>query len=212
MFKHNSKSYKAASTRRKCVRMPMNVLDEITRNRFLLILMEEDEYLQKLSDIIKSVEETKTKICYVCLSKPYIDVIEDLRGSGIDVADFFFIDVLTSHYSKPEAADNCIFVQEPTELTGIRVAIRKAIQEEKCSVILFDTISTMLIYQETHSIVKFTHSLLAEKENESIKELFIVLKGETGFSEENQKLVSDLTMFADKTLDLSREGRNVNKE
>ncbi|MCK4532080.1 MAG: hypothetical protein KAT94_04370 [Candidatus Aenigmarchaeota archaeon] len=180
--------------------MNTDFLKEIANNNSLLIILKEIEYSQKLEEIIKSVE--RTKVCYVCLSRPYADVMEDLKGRGIDVTGFFFIDVLTSHYKEPEPVENCIFVPEPTDLTAIRVAIKKAVEEKKRNIVILDTISTLLVYQKTCSIVKFTHHLLTE-ENEKTKKLFIALKGDTIPMEENQRLVKDLTMFADKTLELS---------
>jgi hypothetical protein len=187
--------------------MLLDIFQEIVNNKYLLILLDEREYPSKLEEIIKSMEKTKIRICYVCLSKPYTDVMGDLKNKDIDTKDFFFIDVLTSHYKEPEPVENCIFIQEPTDLAAIRVAIRKAVKMRKRNVIFFDTISTLLIYQQTSSIVKFTHHLLTE-ENENVKKLFIALKGDSAPIEEIQRLVKDLTMFADKTLDL---GMGVSK-
>jgi predicted PP-loop superfamily ATPase len=181
----------------------MDLVQEIAKNKFLLILLEEKEYASKLREIIKSVEKTKTRICYVCLSKPYTDVMEDVRKQKFNVSDFFFIDVLSSHYREQEPADNCIFISAPTNLAAIGEAIRKAVEEKKCSVILLDTISTLLIYQETSSIVKFTHHILSDEKQEHAKKLFIVLKGGAIPSKENQTLVKDLSMFADKALHFS---------
>jgi hypothetical protein len=127
--------------------------------------------------------------------------MEDISKQKLNVNDFFFIDVLSSHYKEQDPVDNCIFISAPTNLTAIRAAIMKAVDEKKCSVILFDTISTLLVYQETSSIVKFTHYLLADEKQEYAKKLFIVLKGGTIPSKENKTLLKDLTMFADKTLD-----------
>jgi hypothetical protein len=183
--------------------MQTNLVQEIAKSKFLLILLEEKEYAAKLQEVIKSVEKTKTRICYVCLSKPYLDVMEDIKKQGLNPKDFFFIDVLSSHYREQEPADNCIFVSAPTNLATIRIAIKKAVEEKECSVILFDTISTLLIYQETSSIVKFTHSILADEKQEHAKKLFIVLKGGTIPSKENKTLLKDLSMFADKTLHFS---------
>ena len=179
--------------------MSINLLKEITENKFLLIMLEESQYISKLEEIIKSIK--KTNICYVCLSTPYTDVIEELKKKGIATTNFFFIDTLTSHYREPKPVDNCIFVKAPTDMAAIRIAIRKVVEEKKCNVILFDTISTFLIYQETSSIVKFTHSLLTDEKHKNIKKLFVIIKDSSRL-EENQKLVSDLTMFADKTIDL----------
>ena len=72
--------------------------------------------------------------------------------------------------------------------------------------VVFDTISTMLIYQNTSNIIKFTHEFLSEeRENEKI--LYLVLKHETIPLEENEKLIKDLNMFADKTIDLQTKKR-----
>jgi hypothetical protein len=181
--------------------MPVDILKEITQNRFLLILLEEKEYVSKLLEIIKSVQKTKTKVCYVCLSKPYADVVEDLKEQGIDTGNFFFIDTLSSYYGKPMPSENCIFVTKPNDLAGISIAVRKAVERNQCIVILFDTISTLLIYEESFPIVKFTHSLLSEEEKTGTTKLFIVLKGDSVSKEESQRLVKDLAMFADKTLE-----------
>ena len=181
--------------------MQTDLIKEIAKNKFLLILLEEKEYAKKLQEIMRSAEKTRTKICYVCLSKPYKDVMEDIRRQGFNVKDFFFVDVLSSHYKEQEPSDNCIFVSSPTNLAAVRVAIKKAVEDEKCSVILFDTISTLLIYQETSSIVKFTHCILTDEKQEQAKKLFIVIKGGAIPGKDNKTLVKDLSMFADKTLD-----------
>lgn len=183
--------------------MTFNLVDEIEKNRFLLILLGEKEYQQKLEEIIKSAEETKTHICYVCLSKPYTDVVGELEAMGTNVDDFFFIDVLMSHYKKPEPAKNCVFLLSPTDLGAIKNAINDAIEKNNCSVILFDTISTLLIYQQTDPIVKFTNSIVSEKVQENVKKLFIILKGNDVPMDDVNKLTKDLELFADKKLDLT---------
>jgi hypothetical protein len=181
--------------------MPFDIVREIESNKFLLLLIGEKEYKARLEEIIKSVGKTNGKICYVCLSKPHNYVIKDLGYMGIDSKNFFFIDVLSSHYGKPKPVKNCIFVSAPTELTAIRMAIKTAMEKWKCTVLLFDTVSALLIYQESFSIVRFTHNLMTGSEQEKTKKVFIMLKGDSVPSEENQNLVKDLTMFADKTLD-----------
>ncbi len=180
----------------------MELLEDIVKTKFLLVLLDESRYVDKLAEALKSMEKDN-RICYLCLSKTYDDVVKDLRKKGINTKRFFFIDVLGSHYGKRKSTNECLFLQSPTELADIQTAIKKAVKEKKCSVILFDTISAMLIYQETSSIVKFTHNLLASKEQENAKKIFIVLKGENILKEDHEMLVKDLSMFADKTINLS---------
>jgi archaellum biogenesis ATPase FlaH len=180
----------------------VNIVEEITNNQFLLILLQEDQYLKQLERIVKSVEKNRKKICYVCLSKPYTDVIETLKGRKINTSKFFFIDVLSSHYQTPKPVSNCIFVPAPSELEHIKVAIAKAVNERKCGVIIIDTISTLLMYEEGSSIVRFTHELTIERKQEDVKKLFIVLKKDSIPEKENKELLKDLSMFADKIVDL----------
>jgi KaiC/GvpD/RAD55 family RecA-like ATPase len=143
--------------------MSNEFLQEIMNNKFVMVLMQEKEYMRKLSEIVNSVKRENNKICYVCLSKPYRDVLEELRKHSIDTGNFFFIDVLSSHYGRPEPTRNCIFLNSPSDLDALKMAITRVIEDKLCTVVLFDTISTLLIYQQTHSIVKFTHSLTIEK-------------------------------------------------
>ena len=180
----------------------MNILDNVAENSFVLILLTPDQYVSNLDDIVKSAKKSRTKICYVCLSKPYRDVVEHLTASGIDTSGFFFVDALTSHYKKPEPAKNCIFLNSPSDGVALKNAIRDVTEREKCSVVLFDTISTLLIYQESSEIVKLAHSLSSEIHCE-VKKLFIVMKGEK-YVDGQEDLTKDLEMFADKKLDMTK--------
>ncbi len=179
------------------------MLQEIEKNEFLLILLEEKKYQQKLEDIIRSVKKSKTTICYVCLSKPYKDVIDGLKDMGINPDNFFFIDVLTSHYKEPSPTRNCVFLSSPNNLESIKAAIIMAIEDKNCSVIIFDTISTLLIYEQSFSVVRFTHNLVSEKKQENVKKLFIIIKGGNIPSNDIDSLTKDLEMFADKKVDLT---------
>jgi archaellum biogenesis ATPase FlaH len=180
----------------------MDILESITQNKFLLVMLNETEYEKKLFDMIKQMNKTGKKICYVCLSSTYKDVVDVLGKKGIDVNSFFFIDVLSSHYGESSGMKNCIFVSSPVALEEIRDAIIKAIKEEKCGVVIFDTISSLLIYQESYSIVKFTNNFLANKLQDNIKKVFVVLKNSERLSKENMSLAKDIGMFADKTVEL----------
>jgi archaellum biogenesis ATPase FlaH len=165
-------------------------------------MLNEVDYENKLFEMIKQAGKTGKKICYVCLSSTYKDVIESFKKKGIDPKAFFFIDVLSAHYENCEKMENCMFVSSPAALEEIRDAIIKAVKENDCGMVIFDTISSLLIYQESFSIVKFTNSFLANKLQEKIKKVFIVLKDSERLKNENSSLAKDISMFADKTVQL----------
>ncbi len=180
----------------------MDILKDVTHDKFLLILLNEAGYEKKLLEIIEQVERNKSNICYVCISTPYTYVINALKKKGSDTSRFFFIDVLSSHYRKPKDTEKCIFVSGPNALDEIKNSITKTIKEKNCSILMFDTITSLLIYQESYSIVKFTHEIICDREEEDTKKLFIVLKDKNVIKGENLELAKDIGMFADKTIEL----------
>lgn len=181
--------------------MMSDILNEINTGKFLIIVMSEDEYVHKLREIIEHVNEEKSKICYVCLSKPYNYVIESLEASGIDIKNFYFLDTMTSHYESMENTEKCEFLKSPLNLDDLGKAIAEAIVTKNCNTVLFDTISTLLIYNDSSSVIKFTHKMTCEKQHEHIKKLFIVLKEDVSTSNETG-FVNDLEMFADKKIEI----------
>lgn len=185
----------AAEEKRKDVR------EMIRQSSFLLLLLGEENYMEPLCEIIKSIKEASDKVCYVCLSRPYDDILADLKNRGFDTKPFVFIDVLSNHYRKPEPRRNCIFLDPPGDLDALKKAIEGAVEKEKCGILLFDTISALLIYQEEFPILEFTNSLKAGHNIKKAKKVYVVLK-DGGFAEkENSELISDLKMFAEKTVD-----------
>ncbi len=182
--------------------MISDILHEITTNKFLIILMNENEYTNKLKEIVESVDKDNTRICYVCLNKPYSYVVEDLKSRGVDTKNFFFLDILTSHYGKPEPADNCVFLESPLNLDELKKAVDGIVRDSGCEVILFDTFSTLLIYHRSFSLMKFAHNMKSEKLQEETRKLFIVLK-EDMLSANEGGFAKDLEMFADKNIEIS---------
>jgi len=183
--------------------MTANLSEEIRRNKFLLILLEDQVYKEKIKEMAEFLEKTGSKACYVCLSRPYADVMDDFKNSVMNADVFFFVDVLSSHYGTPEAVQNCIFVSEPTDLEGIGNAITKVIDENNCTAVILDTVSALLLYHQIYSITKFTNKLVSKNKEEKIKKLFIINRGESIPIDEIDMLTKDLGLFADKKIDVT---------
>jgi hypothetical protein len=178
----------------------MDLLKEISENKFLMVLLNERQYESKLLEIVRNIDKNHEMICYVCLSKPCLGAIDCLKKFGLNQKKFFFIDTLSSHYEKPKPLENCVFLKEPIKIASIQAAITKAITEKKCSVIVFDTISSLLVYEQAHDIVRMTHNLSVESSSLNVNKVFIVLK-ENGFEKEyRESFIKDLGMFADRTI------------
>ena len=180
----------------------MELFSGKSKNRFVLVLLKNKNYVNELERIIKEIRKHHTKICYVCLSKPYSEVIENLRKERIDPQNFVFVDVMSSLHYKLKPIKNCIFVPGPENLNEIKKAIKRAVNKEKCEAIIFDTISTLLIYKQTHTIIRFTHELMIDKNQSTINKVYVILKERGIYKDESAKLIKDLNLFADKTLEI----------
>ena len=182
----------------------MNLFRDITENKFVLVLLSEEQYDAKLAELVKLVEQEHAKICYVCLNKPYKETVEFLAENGLDVERFVFVDVLTSHYKKQSSTEQCIYVEDPSKIDGLQVAINQAVSERNCTIIVFDTLSSLLMYEQTHDIVRLTHHLSTEQKHVDINKVYIVLKEKGNLASYSETLVKDIGMFTDKTIEFDK--------
>ncbi|HJX05087.1 MAG TPA: hypothetical protein VJ461_00080 [Candidatus Nanoarchaeia archaeon] len=175
----------------------MSLIDEIRDKQIVLIVFPKSRYMDNLTEVIRAVDASSKKVCYVSLNKPYSSIIASLKTNNLSTDKYFFIDVLTSTVKTPEPADNCEFVQSPSALTDIGLAFTKAIQEKNCDNVLFDAISTLAIYKDIGEIIKFTQNLMTKARVGGVKSVYIALK------EDSAELVKDLTMFVDGVVELN---------
>ena len=88
-------------------------------------------------------------------------------------------------------------MQSPSALTDLSLAFTKAVQEMNCTNVLFDSISTLAVYQDIGEIIKFTQNMMTKARVTNVKSVYIALK------EDSEELVKDLTMFVDGVVELN---------
>ena len=179
----------------------MDLLSDTPSNKIVLVLMKENQYEKKLALVVKNLG-TENYVCYVCLSRPYTSIVSYLEERGINIGKFVFIDVLASHYQTPAPSPNCIYLKSPDKLEDIQEAISKCVQERSCKAIIFDTISSLLMYQQNFEVIKFTHQITTEEMHQDINKIFLVLKESKMLDNYSDSFIKDLQMFANKTLEI----------
>src|SRR4030042_4099410 len=152
----------------------MKIPENIIKNRFSLFILFEKGYTDHLKTVIKMAMNEKKKICYVCVARPYEDVLSELKEGGVDEKFLFFVDTLSSYYVKPEPKRNCIFVDSPYNLEMIEKSIKAVIEKEKCEILIFDSLSSLLLYSEKFQILKFLNTLNPGKDGAN--GIYIILK------------------------------------
>ena len=102
--------------------------------------MHSERHHESTYQLIKKIKEHCKNICYVCLAKPYSEVIENLKEQRLYDDNFTFIDVISSMHYPLEPVNNCFFVRGPEQIEEIKKAIKTAVSSKECTATIFDTI------------------------------------------------------------------------
>ena len=149
-------------------------MNNLPRNKVVLFLVDPRMYMKRNLSIIKIlVNENKLSGIYITINRPFDTLIQTMKDNFIDIEKIFFIDCVTkmvptrdkislSPKNKLERAENCIFIPSPSRLTEIGLVLSEVIsgtENPKNKFLYLDSLSTLLIYNDIETIIKFVHFL-----------------------------------------------------
>ncbi len=169
-----------------------DIKKSIKENDVMMLVIPNQNYAGSLGSVAKTMSKTFNKICYISLNKPRESLINGFKKKGVDTEKFFFIDAV----GKGTSSDDVSYVSSPKALTELNIAIIKALSGVVDSS-LFDSLSTLLIYEEPSTVIKFSHSIISAFRNKKIKAVLTCLGGDA-----KSDLIKDLSMFVDKVIKL----------
>ncbi|MDD1715940.1 MAG: hypothetical protein LUQ01_02975, partial [Methanolinea sp.] len=120
---------------------------------------------------------------------------------GIDLSRIRFIDAITRYAMGkiPDGMEDCKFINNPSNLTDLGIAITEVMNqlsgEKAC--LLFDSISTMLIYIPSINISKFIHFITSKLRLVNTSGVFLAV--EKGL---DPLLLTQLTTYVDNIIDM----------
>lgn len=177
----------------------IDIKEGIKNNKIVVFVIPNKEYAARLEEIITALSKVYKSMCYVSLNKPYNVLINKLKKSKIDTEKFFFIDCITESVEGNAVKDHVFYVYSPKALTELSITIKKVLDKAKIEITIFDSLSTLLIYEEIVNVIRFTQSLMTTLRTRGSGGIFTCLK--EGISED---LIKDLNMFADKVITLDQ--------
>lgn len=186
--------------------MTIDMQKEIDENQVVLVIVPNDIYLDKVTELTKALAEGHEKTVYVSLNKPYTSLVGLLHKNSIDPNKFYFIDAVTSTVMTPEPTKNCDYVSNPGALTELGLHISKVLTDEKPDATFFDSLSTLLVYEKGTTVIKFVHALISKLRVLGGKCVLTCLEEDV-----DSTLIKDLNMFADKVINLGRSGKGMRK-
>ena len=114
--------------------------------------------------------------------------------------NIFFIDTFTRYEPFPERSDRHIYIDNPSSLTDIGIAITESIKSlpEGKRFLLLDSISSIAIHTNVQVFAKFSHFLAGKMREHKIVGVFM-----SATNSMDEQMVSAISQFADKTIDLT---------
>lgn len=109
------------------------------------------------------------------------NIIKKTANMGIDLSKVKFVDCYSATLGrgKKESTDNITVVDGPSALNDISLALNEAIREssEKRMRVVFDTLSTFLLYNSKDSMRKFLNVIEGRLRNAGATTLYLVDEG-----------------------------------
>jgi hypothetical protein len=173
------------------------VLD-IKKGEIVVLVIPNTLYSQKITEITQQGMQYSKAAIYISLNRPYDALTKNLKAANVLINKILFIDGITKS-ANPGAVEgkNCLYVESAGALTKISIILNKVLATEKFDTLMFDSLSTVLIYNESGAVSKFVHSVVNKAKQHGITAIFTILAGDA-----SSTLLKELSLFVDKTINL----------
>jgi len=163
------------------------IRERLVKNQIILLVLPSSAYGENIMQIVEQFDNKK--LLYVTLNTPYNSLVAQYAENKVKINNCFFIDGISASNNINIKADNCIFIASPQALTQLSLAIIRTIKIFEPEMVIFDSLSTLLIYLPEKSIIAFQQSLSTKLRGMGAKALFPIL--------ENQELINNISLFVD---------------
>jgi KaiC/GvpD/RAD55 family RecA-like ATPase len=178
-------------------------LTRLGQEKLFLILLSAERFRQNNIRVIETLIGKGYRVVVITTNQPSAILKKHYAAEGIDMGKVTFIDAITKYAIGriPEGETGTKFVNSPSNLTDLGIAITEVLNsvsgERSC--LLFDLISTMLIYLPSIHISKFIHFVTSKLRLLDVPGIFLAV--EKGI---DPLLLTQLTTYVDDVIDMDR--------
>lgn len=169
--------------------------------KLFLVLSSADMLKKNNAHIIQTLIGKGYRVVVITTNQPSVVLKKHYSTDGIDISRVSFIDAITKYAlgKIPPGQEDCRFINSPSNLTDLGIAITEVLHslanEKTC--LLFDSVSTMLIYLPSTNISKFIHFITSKLRLVDAAGIFLAV--EKGL---DPLLLTQLTTYVDGTIDM----------
>jgi archaellum biogenesis ATPase FlaH len=174
----------------------LDQLKDLPNNFIVMLVVGSDNYEQANMSILNMlVNQQSCSGSYVTVNRPYKSMIELMKSSGIDHNKLFFIDCITKKVEEPKETKNCVFIDSPSNLTELGIALEEVFKQSKHKFLFLDSLNILAVYNSPERVIKFAHFLTSKMRMHDLKGVMISLHEDT-----DKKLIAELSQFCDKMI------------
>ncbi|MBI3036092.1 hypothetical protein HYY71_07270 [Candidatus Woesearchaeota archaeon] len=172
----------------------------IFKNNITVLLIPNRSYHDEVLNIVKASSKRFKKILYVSVNMPAEKVAGAIKEKGIDAEKFLFVDAVNDQTKEDISYHNFIFINSPKNFERFNAQLSHILEKEKFDCLIFDSLSTMLIYNDESTVTKFAHDITKKLAVAHANSILPCLSEDA-----NSVLIKDIAMFVDKVVSIGEE-------
>ncbi|MDO8511115.1 MAG: hypothetical protein Q7S55_03030 [Nanoarchaeota archaeon] len=170
-------------------------LQQLKTKKLLLLSLNTPGYHQAHPFILKYLTE-KSKGIYISFNKQYFEIQSIIEKTGIDKDKVYCIDAISK--KDKNLPKGCYCLNSPESLTELSIVLTNLLKEGY-EFIFFDSLSSLLIYNDLETVERFVHYLTGKMKYLQVKGVFIILN-----DTKSRDLIQVISPFFDAHIDLTK--------
>ena len=170
----------------------------IKEGNIVLLVVPSEKLIEINTQLLKwYITEKNYGVVYVTVNKPFSELIAGFQKEKIDTSKIFIIDAVTPR-SHAIRAENAVFIGSPKELTNISITTTSTIKKlEIATVLIFDSVSKLLVYNDFGEVKDFIHFISNEMKNLQVTFVMTCVKEMT-----DESKIAELRAFVDDVVEV----------
>lgn len=178
-------------------------VDAVNENEIVLFVVPSTLERALTEEMVTYVTQEENALCiYVTVAKPSQTVDQSFTTAGANTENIFYIDCATALTGMSvKRAGNVVYLK-PSDLTDISISLDSIVDEmptDRDGILMFDTLSTLMVYNEADTVARFAHALMANIRQWPIRAVVFTIDEET-----DPVIKSRLTQFSDQLIEINR--------
>lgn len=171
--------------------------DALPSHWIVMIETDSESSSQVALETVKHLTEDGSEGIILEASRPCKNVLQQFDEHGIDTDDVFILDTLCKMQSSdPPSHDNVVHLDSASALTGISIAINKALDSTSGDRFLFiDSLSSFLIHNDEEVLIQFVHRVFNTLRMNDVNGVVMTVGSQT-----TEKARSSIAQLCDKVV------------